>query len=418
MGTEKRKTRGKKALLIGIVIGIAACAGLWIGVHKTSWMGPLFADSARKLVGPGPVAWLEDTVYGVEDGLKRLWMSDTSPQALWEVRNDTTLDAAQRSDSDNATTLDGGDQSDAFGADGTDIGKTARVFHPSGVGPMHKNWSAPGDGAWVSVPDSVGNRPGARMYKTLLHPDRARSWSAVTVVALDMERLDVHLVAGRWEPKASEREARDYKRTGLIPERDHPGLLAAFNGGFKYEHGRYGMRVDAITLVRARPHVCTIAKHANGRIEIGSWERFSQEHEQLVWWRQTPYCMWEQGKLHVGLRSDDATTWGATVDGDTVIRRSAIGVSEDGTTVYVGIGDSTTARSIAQAMHHAGAYEVAQLDVNWSFPKFVTFEKDKEKDELVAVPISSSFEYDSGDFIRKPYARDFFYVTEKKEQNQ
>ncbi|MCL2823359.1 MAG: hypothetical protein FWD57_05150, partial [Polyangiaceae bacterium] len=237
--------------------------------------------------------------------------------------------------------------------------------------------------------------------------------TAVTVVAVDLRQVRLHAVAGRWEPKATERDGQLYKRTGLIPEIDHEALLAVFNGGFKYEHGRYGMRVDGVTLVRPRAKSCTIAMHDDDRLEIGTWERFADTHEELRWWRQTPVCMWENGKMHVGLQVDENTAWGATVDGDTIIRRSAVGLSEDGGVLFVGIGDSTTARAMALAMSHAGSRDVAQLDVNWSFPKFVTIERRDGDGELVCVPISQGFEYDEAEFVRKAYPRDFFYLTRK-----
>lgn len=364
--------------------------GLWIAIHRIPWLGPLLADSARAVVGPGPIAKLEDFAYGAEDRWNRYWRQDQMPEAYWEVPAPTVAPASA-----------------------TPEVPELPPFRVKDVPPMHKSWSAPGDGVWVPVEDKQHPGEAPRMFKTLLHPDRNRSWAAVTMVAVDLRQVRLHLVAGRWEPKATEKEGYSYKRTGLIPENAQDQLLAAFNGGFKLEHGRYGMRVDDVTLVRPRAKVCTVAMHPDDRLEIGSWERFAEDHQKLRWWRQTPYCMWEQGKLHLGLRADDNTTWGATVDGDTVIRRSAIGVSEDGSILYVGIGDSTTARAIATAMQHAGSHEVAQLDVNWSFPKFVTFERRDGVGEFVGVPISKSFEFDEEDFLRKPYARDFFYLTRK-----
>jgi hypothetical protein len=344
-------------------------------------------------VGPGPIAKLEDIAYGTEDRWNQFWRKNDQPQAYWEVPAPSPIPTPPASFEPEKPRLP--------------------PFQISDVGPMHKSWSAPGDGVWLPVHDKQHPEDTPRMFKTLLHPDRSRSWAAVTVIAADLRQVRLNIVAGRWEPKATEQAGFSYKRTGLIPEDAHDELLAAFNGGFKLEHGRYGMRVDGVTLVRPRARVCTVAMYPDDRLVIGSWERFSEDNEKFRWWRQTPYCMWEEGKLHLGLRVDDATTWGATVDGDTVIRRSAIGVNEKGDVLFVGIGDSTTARAIATAMQHAGSYEVAQLDVNWSFPKFVTFERREGVGELIGIPISKSFEFNEEDFLRKPYARDFFYLTRK-----
>jgi hypothetical protein len=124
--------------------------------------------------------------------------------------------------------------------------------------------------------------------------------------------------------------------------------------------------------------------------------------------------MFEDGVMHKGLVAEENTLWGATLDKDTVIRRSAIGMSEDKKTLFIGISEATTATAIAKAMHHAGAYQVAQLDVNWSYPKFVTIEP---RDGSLADPkvkaIIDGFEYTEDDYVKKPMARDFFYLTRK-----
>lgn len=388
---KNKKRRWPRVLMFLAVLAPVLVLALWFAIHRIPWLGPLLADTARSIVGPGPIAKAEDLTYGAEDRWNRFWREDEQPEAYWQIPQ-PAVPAPPPSASPAALP----------------------PFQLANVPPVHQSWSAPGDGVWVPVPDPAKpNEP--KMLKTLLHPDRNRSWSAVTVVAADMRRVRLHLVAGRYEPKATEREGLAYKRTGLVPETDHDVLLAAFNGGFKLEHGHYGMRVDGVTLVKPRKKVCTIAMHRNDRLEIGSWERFGDRHEELLWWRQTPHCMWEGGKMHGNLRAPDATHWGATVDGDTVIRRSAIGVSEDSSVLFVGIGESTTAQSIAVAMEHAGAHEVAQLDVNWSFPKFLTFARRDAVGELVAEAICKGFEFDEGDFVRKPYARDFFYLTRKSE---
>ena len=67
----------------------------------------------------------------------------------------------------------------------------------------------------------------------------------------------------------------------------------------------------------------------------------------------------ELDKLHKGL-VDGNTYWGATLDRETVIRRSAIGLSSDGKTLFVGIGDATEAPPSHAPMSHVGAQNVAQ----------------------------------------------------------
>ena len=64
-------------------------------------------------------------------------------------------------------------------------------------------------------------------------------------------------------------------------------------------------------------------------------------------------------------------------------------------------------------MHHAGAVDVAQLDVNWSYPKFVTFEPVAPGGERVAVALAAGFEYSPEEYVRKRQRRDFFYLARK-----
>jgi hypothetical protein len=152
---------------------------------------------------------------------------------------------------------------------------------------------------------------------------------------------------------------------------------------------------------------------------IGDSERLAPRHAEARWWRQAPQCMLDNGGLHAGLRDEGNTFWGATLSGETVIRRSAIGLSGDGQVLYVGIGDHTTARAIAVAMKHAGAAAAAQLDVNWSYPKFVLFRPRGDGTaadaELVATRLCDGFELDEDDYLRARSPRDFFYLTRKPE---
>jgi len=68
---------------------------------------------------------------------------------------------------------------------------------------------------------------------------------------------------------------------------------------------------------------------------------------------------------------------------------------------------------LADGMHHCGAVDVAQLDVNWSYPKFVTFEPGDAGAGRKAVALADGFEYSPDEYIRKKQRRDFFYLMRK-----
>ena len=104
------------------------------------------------------------------------------------------------------------------------------------------------------------------MHKTLLHPDRVRSWAAVSIVAVDLDRAELHLMAGRSDPESKEKAAAESARPAVIPESDQDALLGAFNGGFKTTHGRHGMKIDGVLLVPARKDSCTISRYEDGHL--------------------------------------------------------------------------------------------------------------------------------------------------------
>lgn len=378
--------------------GLLSCAGLWVGIHEIPWLGPFLADSARAVVGPSVVARVEDAVYGVEDVWKRVWLDDMEPEALWEVPEAAA--AAPPLPMPVSSALDANPPSPAY--------------PPKAVGRVHPGFGTDADGVWIPMPSLRWPDDAARLFKTQLHPDPKRPWTSVAVVAIDLRRIDLHLLAGVYVPEATTREGRTAKRPAIIPSDHQPALIAAFNGGFKTIHGHLGMYVEGVTLIPPQASACTIAKLPDGRIDIGTWETRFEHVQGLAWWRQTPTCLVENGEFGKGVLSDGNINWGASVHGSTFIRRSALGIDEGGRVLFMGIGDSVSARLIAVALKHAGAHAVAQLDVNWTLPRFLTYEPGKPgSDRLEPTPLYEGLQYVRDEYVRERSARDFFYVLRR-----
>jgi hypothetical protein len=379
----------------GLGVGIAV---LWWAVHRFDWMGPLVANSLRAVVGPDAVAKIEDIVYAVEDRFNRLSRRHEAPKAAWSVPPPQAPAPAPAPAASSALPTK----------------PALPPFRPRNPGPARKAWSAPGDGIWVPILDP--RRPGEEpyLYKTLLHPDAERGWSEVFVVAVDLRRVSLHLMAGTQEPKADNPAAEKLERPAVIPAKDHEELLAAFNGGFMTEHGGYGFRLNDLTVVRPKPKACTIAVYKDQSVRIGPFTELEPSVPEMAWLRQAPECMVHEDKLHPGiLYAAGNRKWGATLDGETVIRRSSIGINATRDILYVSITNHTNARVLAEAMKHAGAVELAQLDVNWSYPKFVLFEPKTPGGPRKAVALAGGFEFHEDEYIRKRARRDFFYLMRK-----
>jgi hypothetical protein len=394
---SRRSGRWRRILLWLLGAGVGLVGLTYWAVHRFEWAGPLVANSLRAVIGVDNVAHLEDLVYAVEDRLNRFTRKNEKPQAHWQVPAATASAAPPPSS----------------GVASSGAAAALPPFAPADPGPALKAWSAPGDGKWVPILDA--RRPGEPPYmmKTLLHPDAGRSWAEVFVVAVDLRRVRLYAVAGTREPAADNPEGEKYERSALIPTAHDAELLGAFNGGFMTEHGGYGMKIDGVTIVKPKPNACTVAVYNDDSVRIAPWHDIAADEPRMRWFRQAPECMWSQDKLHPGLQGGKGLKWGATLDGDTVIRRSAIGLNAARDILYVSITNHSTARVLADGMHHCGAVDVAQLDVNWSYPKFVTFEPGNAGPERQAVALADGFEYSPDEYIRKKQRRDFFYLMRK-----
>lgn len=404
-GPRARRRRRFRALSLYFVAGaVVLVVGLWVAVNRVEWLGPYVADGLRAVVGVDAVASLEDFSYRVQDRLNRVWRKGEKPRAYWSVPSSRPQVAVPR-------------PVPAAAAEAPKAVPELGPFTVAKVGPVHKGWSAPGDGEWLPMVNVDRPDDPVMMMKTLLHPDKNRSWAEVFVVAIDLRRVRVHLLPGTKEPAATEESAESMARPGVVPPEDRDRVLAAFNGGFKTEHGQYGMFVEGQTLVAPKATACAIAAYDDDTMRVSSWDKLASGVGHMVFWRQTPVCMYEEGALHWRLADPSlAKKWGATLDGETVIRRSAIGIDRTGSVLFVSISNHSTARVIADGMHHAGAVTVAQLDVNFSYPKFVTYEKRKSGDgesKRVAIPLADGFEFSEDEYIREPSRRDFFYLMPK-----
>ncbi len=370
--------------VVACAAGVGALFAAWIAVRQVPWFGPLVADNLRRLLGAENVTLLEETLANVEDRVQHVvdhgqarGLSDSTPPEL--LASTATLPVkVLRSD-----------------------------LAPRDVGALNPAVSSADDGVWQPV--AVRGSEASVLYRTIVHPDAERVYAELFVFALDLSQVELHAVAGSVEPKSP--EPKVVARPGVVPADDRPRLIAAFNGGFKAEHGQFGMMVDGTELLAPRSTSCTFAALADGSLRVASWPALASEQSKLSWWRQTPGCMLEDGVLNPALRGMDSRNWGATLDGKTVIRRSAVGLSKDGHTLFVGISKSTTARALALGMQHAGAVDVAQLDVNFSFPRFLLYRDAEQAGELTAIGAVSDLLYAHDEYLGRASTRDFFYVT-------
>ena len=383
----------RRALWMVLSLSCAVVAATPLAIRVFPEFGPWLADSLRSIIGSRAVTRLEEVEANVEDRWKRLRRAGSEPRSLRELEIVGPASAAPSAER-RAALLD-----------------PSPVFRPRDVGAMNPRVAAAEDGIWSPVADPALPSAPPLLFATLLHPDRKRPWAEVFVVAVHLPSVRLHAVAGTVEPAATTHAGRHYRRTGQIPEQARARLLAAFNGGFKTQHGRHGMLVEGTTLVDPQPSLCTVVGYEDGTLAIAPWRKIQQK-PGLEFLRQTPGCMVENGVLNPLLRDEEVRNWGATLEGRTVIRRSAIGLDAAHQVLFVAVSNDTTARAIADAVQHAGAADVAQLDVNWAFPKFVLFPPDGAG-RRHARGLFRGFVFEPAEYVDKPSPRDFFYLVRR-----
>ena len=396
---------------------------------------PQLVDQARVVIGPEPVAFAEDTFYAMTDAYNRWTFRGHTTSGYWTatdavppvgVNSVAPPGAAQLATPKitqppaSLTALEGSRQTRSIPRTATrglsptpsacpDKLKTAplpspAVFPPRELAPLYPALAAPGEGVWIPIPNSF-DAAAALMYKTFLHPDPERPYALVAMVAIDATRVRLHAVAGTVEPVSAVR----VQRSGLIRSSDLPSLVAAFNGGFKAMHGHYGMMVDGQAILPSQPGSDTIAIYHDGGVRIAPWEAISDTLVLMQSFRQTPPYLAYRGQVNSALQDEQLIAWGASVSRNTVIWRSALGLSADGQTLYYAAGESLTARRLAEALVAAGASDVAELDVNWTFERFLIYAP--PTGNFNEQSLLSQMVYQPGMYVDHPAARDFFYLT-------
>jgi hypothetical protein len=281
---------------------------------------------------------------------------------------------------------------------------------PARFAPPHARTASPDDGGWIAIASHDG---APMLYQSTVHPSPSKAQAVVRVVAVDLRRVDFRLVAGTREPVGPTK--LPVVRPGVVPVEEHDVLVAVTNGGWRSEHGHFGMRVGADTLAPAKPGACTIGLLATGGLTIAPWEEIAPKESTLSAWRQTPACLAHKGSLHPALVRETMTrNWGAAVDGSVEIPRTALGVDTAGRYAFFGLGEGTSAKALADGLLAAGASSVAELDINWSYTRFFLFEKATPEAPVAIVrSIGTKGQHAPRSYVEKSSDRDFFYLVRK-----
>ena len=406
--------------LAGTLVLLAAAAYVFTSLRPA--LGARAVDMARGLLGDKIVSQVENSVLRLEDKAKQLEYRLAKPRAAapWQAGPPASVPPAVTASATNAAEAAAPTRlpADVIYPGASPSATPANLSStPATPSPRPAAWrmedvpplgTAPEEGRWTAyLRDATGV---VVAYRTFLQPDPERPYASVAVVAFDLQATRLHFVPGYTEPVS----AVFISRPARIPAGDLlPGkILAAFNGGFKAEHGHFGVMVAGVILIPPRDGFGTVAIDADGKVALGAWGKDISASPGQAAWRQNGPLIIQEGQINPHTAVTDPKDWGYTTDGGTATGRSALGISPDGRVLYYAAGFDLTLPALSRAVQEAGAWQAIQLDINNFYAHFEAFSMGSEG-KLAAVPLLDQMKGPGDQRYLTINSRDFFYVTTK-----
>jgi hypothetical protein len=187
-------------------------------------------------------------------------------------------------------------------------------------------------------------------------------------------------------------------------------LVAAFNGGFKFDTGAGGFEAWGRVGYPLRTGLGSIVTYSDGLTDICAWRAaVPTPGRRVVSVRQNLQLLIDAG--HPSGNLGCQLCWGATLGGVPDPARSALGITADGKLVWAG-GEHLTVSALANALLTARVVRAVELDINPEWVAAYLYGHRGGKGPLAAVPIMPGQHGVPGQFLA-PYSRDFFTVVSR-----
>jgi hypothetical protein len=223
-----------------------------------------------------------------------------------------------------------------------------------------------GEGQWTPIAKAAGQDT---IWATSLRPMPEAGGVVATVVEIDQTHLRAGLFNGAEEPGGS------WTRANRVPADLQPALLAAMNGGFRFEHIKGGYMTEGITVKPLKQGDATLAVSKDGHITLGALGREIKDDGSWLSLRQNLILIVDNGKSQVSKGISEGVWWGADYGNKVYVPRSAVCVMPDNRLAYVLVG-KVDATQLAKALINLGCVKAMQLDINGKWPVFFTFAPD------------------------------------------
>ncbi|MDE3094791.1 MAG: phosphodiester glycosidase family protein [Chloroflexota bacterium] len=402
-GALRPGRRARRVILVlGALVLALALAARWkdtLAVHGS--------DLSRRLIGAHNTVRIEAIYFKAEDAMARLKYrlfggGGGSPVSGPVLQREQP--AAQAGSPSAAAAPSGGVQVEPLPR------PAAPDAPPATVPVLYAHTASKGEGVWAPLrltgPLLSVYTEKHPIFTTFVRPDAARPYATVTLAAFDAGSISLHPVAGTQDPGGP----LGVRGPGDIPASVLRGgaLIAAFNGGFRWDDGHYGMLVDGMEITPMRDGLATLASYRDGSFRFGIWGSDIVPAPDLVSARQNGIFLIDHGAVSPKIDAG-GETWGWVFykSRQFYTARTAIGLTADGRFVFAA-GHDVDARTLALAMQRAGVVTAMQLDINSPYSQMALYEDQSGTlrgfnlaDWMAAAP--------SGFFAGR--VRDFVYMT-------
>ena len=323
---------------------------------------PWAVDTVREVVGPEPIAWLENKVFALRDRAKQAYHSVNDVDHAAEAAAELGVGSEKKDEAEKVRRLS--------------VPDAESGWPPPAIKPMTTP-DVPGEGEWRAIVDDPHARTlpdGAPVfYQTFLRADPQRTWARVYLTVWDPRVVQLSMVPGTEEPVSATGETG----SGAVP-RDKDTLtrlVGAFNGGFQAVHGEFGMMAEGRVYLPPKPWAATVAVFKDGRVGMGSWPGPSDRKAgydearavaelpaDIVAYRQNLTSLVEDGKFNPWGR----WWWGAAPQNkseQTLTQRSALCFTKEGFMLYAW-GDSASPEALGAALVASRCVRAMHLDMN------------------------------------------------------
>jgi hypothetical protein len=96
-------------------------------------------------------------------------------------------------------------------------------------------------------------------------------------------------------------------------------------------------------------------------------------------------------------------------------RPAALGIDATGRVLLYGMGEELEPPELAEGMRVAGAKDAAQLDINWSWTRFLVFGEPEGKALQTTSTLIPKMVHTKRGYVETAADRDFFYVIRRSE---